>query len=370
MTEPLSHAVLPVSVRRAAGKAARSRLPRSALGQWREAAPRPDPVEILVETSRHRIPDLLAIRWGRMAVSPFTFLRGAAAVMARDLGKGADSGLRVQACGDCHLMNFGAFATPEGNAVFDINDFDETLPAPFEWDILRLAASIAVAAMDGGRPRRAAADIVRAAVVAYRSRMGELAIQTPLEVWHDRIDIGDALVGQALPKLRNLAVRGAAEARHPDPVDPNFPRLAENDGGIWRFKDIPPLVRHFDGGRDDVHDLDTRAAFAAYRRCLQDDHRLLLDRYALADVAFKVVGVGSVGTFCAVGLFLTADGAPLILQVKEASASVLAPYAGASRYANQGRRVVAGQKVIQGASDPFSAGPRMEWAAGISTCAA
>lgn len=348
-----SEALTPASQRRAAGKAARRALARSALANWAPPPGRTDPVELLLATSRHRIAELLPLRWGRMAASPFTFLRGAAAIMAADLGQGPQTGLKVQACGDCHLMNFGAVATAEGNAVFDINDFDETLPAPFEWDVKRLAASIAVAAIDAGRSHVIAVEMAREAVRAYRRRMLVLAAMTPLEIWHTRVDVDETLALAIDGKFRTLVRNGAAEARAPNPVDPNFPHLTESVGGIWRFKDRPPLLRHFDDRRDSERDLDVRAAFASYRRCLQDDRRLLLERYAMTDSAFKVVGIGSVGTFCTLGLFMTADGAPLILQIKEAGPSVLAPYAGASAYANQGRRVVAGQRLIQGAIDPL-----------------
>ena len=345
--------VAPAAERRAAGKAVRASLPRESHGAWVPASDRADPIELLVASSAHRIADLLPIRWGRMAVSPFTFLRGAAAVMAADIGRAANTGIAVQACGDCHLMNFGAFATAEGNALFDINDFDETLPAPFEWDVKRLAASIAVAAIDGGRSRKQGGELAQGAATAYRQRMAELAAMTPLEVWHDRIDVDEKLAAILDGDHRDLAGRGAAEARHPQPIDPNFPHLVESAGGGWRFKDKPPLIRHIDGGQAGIPGIDAKAVFADYRDSLQDDRRLLLDRYALVDFALKVVGVGSVGTFCAVGLFMTADGAPLILQIKEAAESVLAPFAGASAYAHQGRRVVAGQRLIQGAADPF-----------------
>jgi uncharacterized protein (DUF2252 family) len=353
MTEPAANGLQTTAERRAAGKAIRQRLPRQAQGQWLAGVGRGDPVGLLLETSKERIAELLPIRWERMKASPFTFLRGAAAVMARDLGSSPASGLKVQACGDCHLMNFGAFATAEGNALFDINDFDETLPASFEWDVKRLAASIAVAALDAGHGRRDGADMARAAVSAYRQRLRALAEMTPLEVWQDRVTIDGAVAKAIDGNFSGLLQHGAAEARHPDPIDPNFPRLTEIQGGRARFKDKPPLIRHFDTDHDGGSRLDVHAVFAAYRRCLQDDRRMLLDRYALVDTAIKVVGVGSVGTFCAIALLMTADGAPLILQIKEASESVLAPFAGASIYTNQGHRVVTGQRLIQGAVDPF-----------------
>jgi uncharacterized protein (DUF2252 family) len=342
-----------VGERRAAGQRLRDAVPRKDHAKWAPPASRPDPVEVLIETSRTRIPELLPIRYGRMVPSPLGFLRGSAAVMATDLAHTPATGIRVQACGDCHLLNFGAFATPEGNAVFDINDFDETLPAPFEWDVKRLAASVAVAGRNAKLTHADCAAAARGAVCAYRERMTKLASQDPFAVWHARIDLAEEIAAVADPKVRNRARHWLDTAGAHAPPLQDFPKLLRADHGTPRIRDNPPLIYHFDPSHDDAHSLDARAAFRRYERTLPEERRILYDRYRLADIAFKVVGVGSVGTFCAIGLFVTADAEPLFLQIKEAQPSVLAPYAGASAYPNQGQRVVTGQRIMQAASDIF-----------------
>jgi uncharacterized protein (DUF2252 family) len=332
------------------GKLLRESLAREAHAEWSPPRRRADPVAVLIASGKRRIPSLLPIRYGRMAQSPFAYLRGAAAMMAADLAATPASGIRVQSCGDCHLLNFGAYLSPEGRPVFDVNDFDETLPAPFEWDLKRLATSIVVAMRVAGAGGRASAGAARSMARAYRKQIAALLLMEPAAAWQWTIDFARAIDGagnarlraRLLRDLRDLGKEAKAVHRHERGRD-----------GRWRIVDKEPLVYHFDARRDGKHALDARAAFAQYRETLQEDRRVLLDRYRLEDVAFKVVGTGSIGTFCAAGLFMSADEEPLYLQIKEARESVLAPCAGASRYANQGQRVVTGQRMMQAASDVF-----------------
>jgi uncharacterized protein (DUF2252 family) len=320
-------------------------LPRGAHADWHPAPDRPDPVQTLIDQGRERIPALLPLRYARMRTDPFAFFRGAAAIMAADLATQPDTGLRLQACGDCHLANFGAYATPEGTPVFDLNDFDETLPAPFEWDVKRLAASLAVAGRVAGLGDGASRKLARRAARNYRGHMGELAGLSPLAAWNSRIDLAAAIADIDEKKLRRRLQDRLAAAM--DGAQTHFGLVTRN-GAAWRIRDKPPLVHHVD-----AHALDASRAFDSYAKTLQEDRRVLLARYRLADIAFKVVGVGSVGTFCAIGLFAAADESPLLLQIKQAQTSVLAPFAGASAYANQGQRVVVGQRMMQAATDLF-----------------
>ena len=331
--------------RRAEGAKWRQQLPFSAHAEWKAPADRADPVEILIGQGGTRIAELLPIRYARMKTNSFAFLRGAAAIMAADLASGPTTGLRVQACGDCHLANFGAYASPEGTPVFDVNDFDETLPAPFEWDVKRLAASLAVAGRVAGASDREARRLARTATKNYRRHLGQLAVLSPLEAWSSRIDLADATADIDSPKIRRnierrhaTVLRGAAQHYG----------LVERKNGDWRIKDKPPLVYHLSG-----HELHAHQAFVSYAETLQEDRRVLLQRYHRRDVAFKTVGVGSVGTFCAIGLFVSDDGAPLLLQIKEAQQSVLEAFAGASAYPNHGQRVIVGERMMQAATDIF-----------------
>jgi len=320
-------------------------MPRSTHGEWKPPADRRDPVDILIEQGECRIQDLLPVRYARMKADPFAFLRGAAAVMAADLGAMAATNLRVQSCGDCHLANFGSYATPEGTPVFDINDFDETLPAPFEWDVKRLAASLVVAGRVGGSSEKECRSLARTAASSYRKHMAWLAPLPPLDAWSTRVDLAAAITDIHKPKLRaGLEKRlSAVLASGRDHFG-----LIETHEETARIKDKPPLVHHID-----KHELHAKKAFASYAATLQEDRRVLVDRYHLRDVAFKVVGVGSVGTFCAIGLLTSDNGAPLLLQIKEAQESVLAPFAGKSDYPNHGQRVVVGQHMMQAAADVF-----------------
>jgi len=331
--------------RRAIGVEWRQKLPLDALAEWAPPANRADPVDILIAQGKERIAELLPERYARMKVDPFAFLRGAAAIMAADLASGSSTGLRLQACGDCHLANFGSYATPEGAPVFDVNDFDETLPAPFEWDVKRLAASLVVAGRVADLPDSDCRRLARTATKSYREQLAHMAGLAPLDAWGMRIDLGAALAEVDTPKIRHklkkrLATILAAGKEH-------FGLVEASDGG-WRIKEKPPQVRHLSR-----HELHARKAFASYAETLQEDRRVLLRHYHLRDVAFKIVGVGSVGTFCAIGLFVSDDDAPLLLQIKEAQRSVLAPFAGPSNYSNHGQRVVVGQRMLQAATDIF-----------------
>jgi len=331
--------------RRLEGDEWRRRVPLSAHSEWKAPANRADPVEILIAQGRSRMAELLPIRYARMKADPFAFLCGAAGVMAADLAAGPTTGLRVQACGDCHLANFGAYATPEGTPVFDINDFDETLPAPFEWDVKRLAASLVVASRVASSSDREARRLARTAARSYRRQLAKLALLSPLEAWNSRIDLAAAIADIESPKIRrNIEKRCAAALRGAT----RHYGLVEEKSGDWRIRDKPPLVRHLSH-----HEQHAHQAFASYAETLQEDRQVLLQRYHRRDVAFKTVGAGSVGTFCAIGLFASDNGAPLLLQVKEAQQSVLEAFAGASAYPNHGERVIVGERMMQAATDIF-----------------
>jgi uncharacterized protein (DUF2252 family) len=333
----------------AAGKTLRDALPREHHAVWKRPAKRRDPIDVLKESNRDRLPELVPLRYGRMLRSPFTFLRGSAGLMARDLASTPNTGLRVQACGDCHLLNFGLFATPERNLVFDINDFDETLPAPWEWDLKRLGASFAVAARDGHCSDDEAREAAVACARAYREHLRDCSKRSPLEVWYERLDLQSLIENAPDGKLRKTREEMAAKA-HERIGEYLFPKLTAAVGGQRRLLDQPPVLFHV---ADKGAEKRFRVAMEDYRRSLPDDRRVLFDRYRLEDFAVKVVGIGSVGTRCLVGLFFSAEGHPLFLQFKEACPSVLAPYAGKSVYKNQGQRVVMGQRLMQSSSDIF-----------------
>ena len=332
------------------GTRLRKKSPREEHAELHGPADR-DAVAILAQTDRTRLPELVPVRYERMLVSPFTFLRGAAAVMAEDLRHQPSAGIAVQACGDCHLMNFGAFATPEQNILFDINDFDETLPGvDFTVDLKRLSASVAVAALAAGLSNKRAQAIAAITVAAYRNRMHGLAKRSPLEIWYSRIELAREIDRIDHRPLRRELRAIIAKARDHLAQDENFPHLVK--GKQPHIADRPPLIYHFTAKGDARHHVDARRAFDAYVSRLPPERRCLLDRYALKDIAFKVVGVGSVGTFCAIGLYLCGDGTPLFLQIKEADKSVLERLAPKFN-GHQGQRVVEGQRVMQAASDVF-----------------
>jgi uncharacterized protein (DUF2252 family) len=348
-----------VAERAAVGKAARSRVPRSAHGAWEPADDRETPVAILGRQALTRVPELLPIRNGRMAASPFAFYRGAAAVMSADLARTQDSGLRVQACGDAHLANFGVFAAPDRRLVFDLNDFDESLPGPWEWDVKRLAASFAIAGRENGfRAKQRRAAVVKAAR-SYREAMRGFASRRNLEVWYARLDVEAALaeVEEEDPASTARLRKGIAKAQAKDSLRA-LEKLTETVDGEIRFRSEPPLLVPGEemlpagegpGALDFLGEI-----LDAYRDSLPPDRRELLDGYRFRQIARKVVGVGSVGTRAWVVLLTgTDDDDPLFLQAKEAEASVLEPYVGASRYRNHGQRVVEGQRLMQAAGDIF-----------------
>jgi uncharacterized protein (DUF2252 family) len=331
------------------GRQLRKQVPRSSHAGWSPPADRPDPLDLLLEQDKNREQDLIPIRYGRMLVSPFAFYRGSAVVMARDLAATPTSGLHVQACGDAHLSNFGTFATPERNQVFDINDFDETLPAPWEWDVKRLAASVIVAGRANGHKAADSAEAAAAAVRSYRERMTEFASMGHLAVWYNRISGAD-IAAVVPPKVSRNVQRGLLNATHRDHLQV-FQKMVSAEGGHLRMVDDPPLVVHIDDAELEER---LRTVARTYRSSIRDDLRALLSRYTFVDTARKVVGVGSVGTRCYLVLMQgNHDEDPLFLQIKEANASVLEPYAGKSTYANHGQRVVRGQQYVQAASDIF-----------------
>jgi uncharacterized protein (DUF2252 family) len=312
---------------------------------------------VLEEQEAGRVVELLPIRHRRMMVSPLAFLRGAAAVMAEDLAGTASSGLQVQACGDAHLLNFGVFATPERRLVFDVNDFDETLPAPFEWDVKRLAASVVVAGRERGFAVAKCRKAAEGATAAYRLRMRECAETSYLDVWYADLEVDHllALMRRAeARRLRTTVLRKAREATSLGALD----KLTAMTDGQRRIRDRPPLVEHLPQRGDAIR---VPLVLRRYRRSLPDDRRVLLERYHLVDWARKVVGVGSVGTDDAIALALgDRDDDPLFLQVKEAQASVLERFAPRSAYSNHGQRVVWGQRLMQAASDIFLGWTRLE----------
>ncbi|GAP24460.1 hypothetical protein GLF_1342 [Gluconobacter frateurii NBRC 101659] len=327
------------------GAKLRKSMPRAAQAEWTLPANRVDPIEILKQQGLTRISCLLSIRYDRMKVSPFTFLRGAAAVMAQDLAKAPVSGIRVQSCGDCHLANFGSYASPEGVPVFDINDFDETLDAPFEWDIKRLGTSLVLSGQESGLSPKASRQLVKTMSLAYTQQMARLAGMTPLQVWVDRIDLMAAISDFEDPK-----VKAKAEKLLSDRLDAakGYFGLVSSDKSGPSLKEKPPLVMRLPDQEETI-----RLAFARYIATQPPERAILLKRYNLRDVIFKVVGIGSVGTFCAIGLFATADGETMLLQIKEAQISVLEAGSPPSPFKNQGERVVTGQRIMQAVSDTF-----------------
>jgi uncharacterized protein (DUF2252 family) len=338
--------------RRAHGKRLRDAAPRDAHAAWQGHVERADPIGILRAADATRQKELVPLRYGRMLQSPFTFYRGSAAVMAADLAQTPVSGIHVQVCGDCHLMNFGGFATPERRLIFDINDLDETLPAPWEWDVKRLVASFLLAARANGLSDANGRDAAVACARSYRRKMRDFAAMDVLDVWYARLDDSDFLA--MLPQDRKAVLRKRiAKATAASSSELVFPKLVEQAGGQARIHDTPPTLFHAEASRA-AGDMDMlREALAKYRETLAEDRRVLLDRYRLVDAAIKVVGIGSVGTLCMVALMMSVADSPLFLQVKQANASVLEAYAGKSAYSHHGQRVVEGQRLMQPASDLF-----------------
>jgi uncharacterized protein (DUF2252 family) len=351
-----------VEERRVLGREARKAAPRASHGAWTPAPDRPDPIALLRAQDDDRMTDLVPIRWGRMSASPFAFYRGSAVLMAADLAPLPRTELTVQLCGDAHLSNFGLYGSPERELLFDVNDFDETLPGPFEWDLKRLAASFVLACRNNGLDEEVARETALAASRSYREHMTAYAEMRELDVWYSHIVADDLLemvrAGRINKKASKAVVKagvkytekGFAKARGRDSLQAAG-KLTEVVEGLRRIVDQPPLVMHLQELDDSMHGY---RLFEQYRATLEDDRRELLSRYEVVDVARKVVGVGSVGTRCIIVLLIGRDNDdPLFLQVKEAGPSVLEPYLGRSRFTHCGHRVVAGQRLTQAASDIF-----------------
>ncbi len=341
--------------RTALGRALRSKAPRSSHAQWTPDPTRPDPISQLEEANKTRVEPLVPIRYGRMSLSPFAFYRGSADIMAADLAQTPVSGINAQLCGDAHLSNFGVYASPERRQVFDVNDFDETLAGPWEWDVKRLAASVVLAGRQNGYSAQDSKQAVTRCMQRYREQMGQFAEMNYLDVWYSHIDV-ETLIALARGKKLKQGLERASERASKRTAIETFPKLAEVVEGQFRIKDEPPLIFHYpqwDAEQDTLHTPQWRAFVTDYLASLPPERRILISHYQPLDLAHKVVGVGSVGTICAVVLTLGgADGDdPLFMQIKEASASVLEPYLGASPFPHHGERVVVGQRMMQAASD-------------------
>ena len=337
--------------RYATGKALRTNVSRSSQQAWTPATDRPDPISLLEQSNRTRLANLVPIRYGRMLVSPFTFLRGSAVIMAQDLAATPVTGIQVQICGDAHISNFGIYTTPERNQVFDLNDFDETLPGPWEWDVKRLAASIVVAGRGNSFSKSSNREAVLRGVQSYREHMREFSDMRAIEVWYSCVDI-EKTVGRFRSANRPYMEQAVAQARRRTSARV-FPQLTEHVNGQYRIKDEPPLIVHLD---DKALVERLWKLIEGYGAVLPDDRLVLLSRYQLVDIAEKVVGVGSVGTRCYVALLLGPGNDrkdPLLLQMKEAQASVLESHLSPSTYPNHAQRVVNGQHLMQAASDIF-----------------
>ena len=351
ITHPLlkEQSTLTTAERRAAGRAGRVQVPRSSHATWIPPADRPDPISLLEESNRSRVAALVPIRYGRMLTSPFAFLRGSAVVMAADLATTPVTGFQVQMCGDAHLSNFGTYATPERRQVFDVNDFDETLPGPWEWDVKRLATSVVVAAQENGFSAACTNQAALNCLRTYRERMWEFGNRGHLAVWYASIDAQSIL--KQVGRVNRPFITRELEKAHRHTNVKVFPQLTRKSNGQYTIKDDPPLISHLD---DDDRANWLRALLEGYEASLSDDRKVLFNRYHVVDIAQKVVGVGSVGTHCYIALLLgSEDGDPLFLQMKEAQISVWERYLSPSAYPNQAQRVVNGQHLMQAASDLF-----------------
>ncbi len=358
------HEILTPQEWQARGRARRDQVPRADHARWEPPPDRPDPVAILEEQAKTRVPDLVPIRYGRMLTSPFAYFRGAAAPMAWDLAHTPTTGIRVQACGDAHLLNFGMFAAPDRRLVFDINDFDETLPAPFEWDVKRLAASFAVAARDSGFSDAEARAAARFCARSYRTEMARYATMRFLNVWYSRIDVDqvtrlfDGMQSKEAVLRRRRDIKKAQRRTSLKALN----KFCDPVAGELLIRPDKPVIVRYPIARNPEMLEELRSAIAQYRETLQADRREVLRRYYFGDFARKVVGVGSVGTECFVLLLMgDRDDEPLFLQLKEAQESVLAPFAGQSEYHHEGERVVRGQRMIQAAADVF-----LGWTKGVA----
>lgn len=356
-SQPLIHR----DTRLAHGKKLREKTPRSDHAIWSPRTDRPDPVSLLEQSNVGRMPLLVPVRHARMMESPFAFYRGTAMNMAADLAHSPTSGIKVQVCGDCHLLNFGAFATPERRMIFDINDLDETLKAPWEWDVKRLAASFVLAGRHSGFDEPIAMETATRCVASYRERTQQYSEKTVLETWYDRIDVEALLPTIHDEETRQRTEKRLEKAREHSVMAKEFPELTTLTDGFVRIKDNPPLIFHRTYGVHHAHWKEILHGFEQYRESLQEDRRELIDRFQLMDIAFKVVGVGSVGTLCGILLLMASDTDPLFLQIKQARASVLEPYTSKSHHANHGERIVHGYRMMQAASDIF-----LGWTKGVN----
>ena len=360
---PVFHSVGTYQERYAAGKALRAACPREAHAAWKPPKDRPDPIQTVLAAEKGRMPELLPLRHGRMVRSAFTFYRGSALAMANDLSFTPFTGMRVQCCGDAHLSNFGGFATPERRIIFSTNDLDETLPAPWEWDVKRLAASFVVGCRDKGISDAAARGIAATCVRSYRESMAEFSHMKTLELWYRSITADELMAGLP-PELRKRGLKRIEKEQAKSRGEELFPKLVEHKGEMPVIKDQLPTIFHAEGHPPGEVQRAVLDGFRGYRDSLPHSYRSLLDRYEIKDAAIKVVGVGSVGTACWVLLLMAGEGDPLFLQVKEARASVLEPYAGKSVFPNHGQRVVNGYRTMQPASDMFlgwTRGPKRDF---------
>jgi len=334
-------------------KQLRKNCPRTSHAKWKAPANRHDPVELIVASNKDRIPKLIPLRHGRMVRSPFTFYRGAALNMASDLSVTPVSGINVQACGDAHLCNFGGFATPERNVIFSINDLDETLPAPWEWDIKRLAVSFFVACRNNNLTEDTAKETVLECVRSYRENMKVFSEMKTMELWHYSL-CPDQLISKLKdPELKRRGMKRLEKERARSIAEEIFPQIIQGSGESRIIQDQLPSIFHWEGHSPGEISPEAREAFSLYNKSLPPGFSHLLSRYELKDVVIKVVGVGSVGTACWVALLMTGDGDPLFIQAKEARKSVLEAYAGSSVYKNNGQRIVYGYRLMQPYSDPF-----------------
>jgi uncharacterized protein (DUF2252 family) len=324
-------------------------------GAWYETSAR-DPIEVLDQSNVGRIAELIPIRYGRMLASPFAFFRGSASLMAADLSSTPDTGLRAQICGDCHCLNFGAYATPERNLVIDLADFDESSPGPWEWDVKRLATSMVLACRANSFKSSVARDAAESVARSYREAMQEFSEMKVLDVWYSRLSVDTHVAAIKDKQHASAGVKKTLES-----TASVFPKLTTEKDGRMLFKENPPLIYHSSEQRDSEFLNMVHEALRNYRATLSEERQVLIDRFEVADIAMKFVGVGSVGTYCAVMLLTASEGDHVVLQIKEARQSVLEPYTGKSGYKNHGQRVVVGQRLMQASNDIFlgwTQGPR------------
>jgi uncharacterized protein (DUF2252 family) len=350
---PVQTHTLRIEERLAKGKALREVAARKDQAGWKPPDKRLDPIDLLIESSKGRVEHLLPIRYGRMMVSPFTFYRGAAAIMASDLSHMSSTGLNLVACGDCHLLNFGGFATTERKLIFDLNDFDEVSIAPWEWDLKRLVASFYIAGQANNFDEADCKEAAWLAAQNYRQRMAEYVEMPTLQVWNDSLDLETIIENMPDKESKRFYTKKLASAHAQSDHEKEFAKLTFTAGDTPRIVDHPPLIFHYSDERDKELLQIAKEALNGYKRSLNVGVRLLLNRFAVVDVAFKVVGVGSVGTVCGIILLMSGKGDALFLQFKQARQSVLEPYCGASPYKHAGQRVVLGQRAVQAAGDMF-----------------